>query len=403
VRLRRGHLAAAAAAGIALAAGYWLLRPAALPVDVSAVQRGALRVTVDEEGETRVRERFVVAAPTTGRLLRIGLDEGASLEPGQLVAQIQPAPLDPRDLAAARARLEAAQAVQHAAEARVVRARAALEQAQRSAARAERLHRAGTLSDDALEQTSLARTSAEQEHEAARFAADAADHDVEAVRAVLIAASSTPPPRSLGEDAAPCDGSAPCVEVRTPVAGRVLRVLEESERIVAAGTPLVEVGDPASLEIVIDILSEDAVQVRPGARVWIEDWGGEGALEARVRLVEPSAFTKVSALGVEEQRVNVIADLVAPEPRLGDRYRVEARIVVWEAEDVLQIPASALFRSGESWSVFTIEDGSARQREVEVGHQAAFEAEIRRGLEPGEPVILSPSDRVRDGSRVVRR
>jgi HlyD family secretion protein len=386
-----------------LGLGYAMLRPDALPVDVGAARRGPLRVTIDEEGETRVRERFVVAAPTTGRLLRIALDEGAALERGAVVAHVQPAPLGPRDLAAARAHLEAAEATQRAAEARVVHARAALEQAQRSAARAERLHRSGTLSDDAREQAVLARTRAEQEHEAARFSADAADHEVEAARAALIAAISPAPLGWPGEDAAPCNGGGPCIEVRTPVAGRVLRVLEESERIVAAGTPLIEVGDPATLEIVIDILSEDAVRVRPGASVRLEDWGGDGALEARVRLVEPSAFTKISALGVEEQRVNVIADLVEPESRLGDRYRVEAGIVVWEESDVLQIPASALFRSADRWNVFVVDDGRAVQREVEVGHQASFETEVRSGLEPGERVVLNPSDRVRDGSRVVAR
>jgi HlyD family secretion protein len=281
------------------------------------------------------------------------------------------------------------------------RAGAALDQARRDASRAERLYRAGTLSADAREQAKLAETSAAKELEAARFAADAANHDVEAARAALLA---TPAPIAEGAPPAPCAEGRPCVEVRAPVGGRVLRVFEESERIVAAGTPLLEIGDPGSLEIVVDILSSDAVRVRPGARFLVDDWGGEGTLEARVRLVEPSAFTKISALGVEEQRVNVIADLLAPEPRLGDRYRVEARIVVWEADDVLLVPASALFRSGDDgWSVFAVEGGSARRRAVRVGHQAAFDAEVAEGLAPGETVILHPSDRVRDGARVAPR
>lgn len=380
---------------VALAGAFWLLRPARIGVDVALVRRGALRQTVDEEGETRVRQRYTIAAPTAGRLLRIEIDEGESIEAGATVARIEPAPLDPRDLAAARARLEAAESTKRAADAGVRRAEATLEQAKRDAARAERLFQAGTLSTGGREKSKLAEIDATQEFEAARFAADAASHEVEAARAVLLATGS---PGSAAGRA--CADGQPCISVRAPEAGQVLRVFEESERIVAAGTPLVEIGDPASLEIVVDILSTDAVRVAPGARVSIEEWGGEGPLEARVRLVEPSAFTKVSALGVEEQRVNVIAQLAAPEPRLGDRYRVEARIVLWEGEDVIQVPASALFRHGSAWAVFVVEGGRARLREVEVGHLATFDAEIERGLEVGETVILHPSDRVEDGVRV---
>ncbi len=394
---RKASLLALGALG--LGAAFWLLRPAPLAVDVATVQRGPLRVTIDEEGETRVRQRYVVAAPTSGSLLRIEVDEGQHVEAGAVVARIEPAPLDPRDLATARARLEAAEATQRAAAASVRRSQAALVQAKRDAARAERLHRAGTLSTDAREKAKLAETSAVQDSDAARFAADAAAHEAEVARAALMATSGPkePGPQAPGEI---CAGGRPCVAARAPVAGQVLRVFEESERIVAAGTPLVEVGDPASLEIVVDILSTDAVRVSPGARVLIEDWGGEGTLEGRVRQIEPSAFTKVSALGVDEQRVNVVADLVVPEPRLGDRYRVEARIVVWEGDDVVQVPASALFRHGSAWEVFVVERGAARLREIQLGHQAAFDAEIARGLEVGETVILHPSDRVRDGARV---
>ncbi len=387
-----------AAAVVVLAGFVWLVLPAPLPVDVAAVERGPLRVTVDEEGETRVRERYVVAAPTTGRLLRIALDEGDEVVAGQVVAHIQPAPLDPRDFAGAQARLEAAEASKSAADARKQRARAALEQARRDADRADRLRDAGTLSAEAHEQSRLAEISADREYEAARFGSEVANHDVAAARAALLAteAVAAQPDATDGE---PCEVS-PCVEVRGPVAGRVLRVLEESARIVTAGTPLIEIGDPGSLEVVVDILSTDAVRVRPGVTFWIEDWGGDRALEGRVRRVEPAAFTKISALGVEEQRVNVIADLLAPEPSLGDGFRVEARIVVWEGEDVLQIPASALFRRGAEWSVFVVDDGVATRREVRVGHQAAFEAEIVEGLEEGELVVLHPSDQVREGVRV---
>jgi HlyD family secretion protein len=395
-------VAAAAVAGALLL--WWIWRPRPIAVDVATVRRGPMVVTVDEEGETRVRERYVVAAPTSGRLLRIALDEGDLVAAGAAVARIEPAPLDPRDLAAAEARLEAAEATRRAAAARMGRAEAALAQARRDAARTEQLHRAGTISDDAREKARLAETSAVREHEEARFAADAAAHEIEAARALLIAASAGAPPSGDGpRPGPPCASGAPCVEARAPVAGQVLRVLEESERIVVAGTPLLEVGDPAALEIVSDLLSRDAVRVRPGARVLVEDWGGPGALEARVRLVEPSGFTKISALGVEEQRVNVVSDLVEPEPRLGDGYRVEVRVVVWEGADVVQAPASALFRAGEDWAVFVVEGGRARRRVVEVGEQGTFEAAVRDGLAEGETVVLHPSDRLRDGARVSPR
>jgi HlyD family secretion protein len=396
--LSRRRLGAAAAVALVLLGGWWLLRAPAVPVELAAASRGPLRVTVDEEGQTRVRRRYVVAAPTAGRLLRIDLDEGDAVAAGGGVALLEPAPLDPRDEATAEARLRAAEAQKRASDARAALAEAALLQAKRDSERAERLRQAGAKSDEALELAHLKHTEAAQELEAARFAADAADHEVEASRAVLIAART---PRQKGSvDRGPCEGGAPCIEVRSPVAGSVLRVYEESERIVAAGTPLLEVGDPRDVEIVVDVLSADAVKIRPGAPVEIEDWGGEQPLEGRVRLVEPSGFTKVSALGVEEQRVNVVADFVDGAGALGDGYRVEARVVVWEAPDVLRVPGSALFRRGEGWHVFVVEGNAARLRAVEVGHRGSFEAELLAGLEPGERVVLHPSDRVRDGVRV---
>ena len=385
------------AAGLALAlVAWWLLRPPPVAVELGEVTRGPLELTVDEEGETRVRQRFVVAAPATGRLLRIELDEGDALEAGEIVARIVPAPLDPRDRAAAEARLEAAEAAKQGAAARAALASAALVQAERDLARAERLREAGALSDGALEQAHLARTRAQREREAARFAAAAADHAVEAARAVLMSARTTRP--TPGDEDCLAPGS--CIEVRAPIAGRVLRVQEESERIVPAGAPLVEVGDPAAVEIVVDVLSADAVKIEPGADLWVEDWGGDVPLRATVRRVEPAGFTKISALGVEEQRVNVIADFAEPPDGLGDGYRIEARIVVWRAADVLRVPSSALFRRGEGWAVFGVEGGVARRREVEIGVRGPFAAEVEAGLAEGEQVVLHPSDRLADGVRV---
>jgi len=385
------------AAGLALAlVAWWLLRPPPVAVELGEVTRGPLELTVDEEGETRVRQRFVVAAPATGRLLRIELDEGDALEAGEIVARIVPAPLDPRDRAAAEARLEAAEAAKQGAAARAALASAALVQAERDLARAERLREAGALSDGALEQAHLARTRAQREREAARFVVSAADHEVEAARAVLMAARTARP--ALSEEDCLTPGT--CIEVRAPVAGRVLRVQEESERIVPAGAPLVEVGDPAAIEIVVDVLSADAVKIEPGADLWVEDWGGDTPLRATVRRVEPAGFTKISALGVEEQRVNVIADFEAPPDGLGDGYRIEARIVVWRGADVLRVPSSALFRRGEGWAVFGVEGGVAHRREVEIGVRGPFAAEVEAGLAEGEQVVLHPSDRLADGVRV---
>jgi HlyD family secretion protein len=283
------------------------------------------------------------------------------------------------------------------------RAEAALAQARRDAARAAQLHATGASSDSALEQARLAETSAEREHEEARFAAAAAAAEVEAARAALIAEPGQAARTGTTAMTPPCAGATSCLEARAPGSGQVLRVLEESERIVGAGTPLIEIGEPGALEIVADVLSRDAVRITAGTPVEIVDWGGGEPLEARVRRVEPAGFTKISALGVEEQRVNIVIDLVAPDARLGDGYRVEVRIVTWQGDDVLQIPASALFRDGEQWAVFAVEDGRARRRSVDIGAQATFEVEVRDGLAEGETVILHPSDRLEDGSRVEPR
>lgn len=363
------------------------LRPAAVPVELATVQRGGLEITVDEEGETRVRERYTVAAPVTGRLVRVTLDAGDSVEAGQTVAEIVPQALDPRFLAEAQARQQAAIAQTREAGARVAQAEAALAQARRTAERARRLARDKTISAEELEVATLEETTRKKDLEAARYAANTAAHNLEATDAALLGS---------GEDTA---GSAR-VEVRAPVRGTVLRVFEESARVVLVGSPVLQIGDPADLEIVVDVLSTDAVRITPGAAVRLEDWGGDQPLQARVRRVEPSGFTKVSALGVEEQRVNVIADFVTPPGRLGDGFRLEARIVTWRGDDVLMVPAAALFRTGETWRVFVVDGTQAREREVRIGHRNALAAEVRDGLTEGDQVIVHPSDLVHDGVQV---
>jgi HlyD family secretion protein len=358
------------------------------------VTRAPLEVTVDEEGRTRVRDRYVVAAPVTGRLQRIVCDEGDALAQGDVVARIDPAPLDPRTRAAAQARLESALAARRQAEAHVGQVVAALTQAEREYRRARMLAASGTISPQGLEQAELSRTSRSQELDAARESADAATHEIEAARAALLATDDR---RGAGRG----DGNADhLVEVRAPAAGQVLRIPERSERVVAVGTPLVEIGDPTKLEIVIDVLSADAVRIKPGAAMRLEAWGGDASLAGQVRRVEPSAFTKLSALGVEEQRVNVIGEFVEPPGALGDGYRLEARIVTWEGAAVLQAPSSALFRRGEDWHVFVVDGAVARLRRVEIGHRGRDATEIVSGLEEGEGVVLHPTDRLAEGVRV---
>ena len=367
--------------------GFLAFRPQAVRVDTARARRGPMQVTIDEEGETRVRDRYVVAAPIAGRLERIRLDEGYPVEPGSVVARMYPLPLDRRTLAEATAQLEGAEAAKRGADARVEQARAALEQARREATRARRLHAEGTVHKEALELAELQATTRQKELDTAVSATRTAGYTADAARAALIAAT-------------PGTGTDGVVELRSPVQGVVLRVFEESERVMPMGTPLLELGDLSNLEIVIDVLSAEAVRVRNGFPVLIQDWGGEETLRARVRLVEPSGFTKVSALGVEEQRVNIIADFVNKPESLGHGYRVEAGIVVWEEENVLKVPSSALFRHDGGWAVFQVERGRAHRRPVEHGHRNAFEVEILSGIEEGDVVIVHPSDLVADGVRV---
>ncbi len=361
-----------------------LFRPTPVPVDAAPVARGPLAVTVDEQGQTRVLLRAVVAAPAAGRLARIRLDEGDPVSAGALLAELAPSPLDPRTREQAEAHVREAEAALREARAREAAARAALELAQKSLARARRLLGAGAVPVAERERADTAERSAADELAAAGFRAQGAAAEVSSARA------------ALGETMAPGH----VVEVRAPVAGKVLRVFEKSERVVAAGTPLVEIGDPASIEAVVDVLSSDAVRVRPGDRMLLDDGSGLPPLAARVHRIEPSGFTKVSPLGVEEQRVNVIGRFVAPPRRLGDRYRVEARIVTWQAPDVLKVPVGALFRTSRGWCVFVVSGGKARLRAVRVDHWSAAEAQVLAGLSAGETVVLHPGDSVTEGSRL---
>jgi HlyD family secretion protein len=369
-----------------LAGGALALRPSPVPVEVAAVGRGPLQTIVAEEAVTRVRERFTVAAPVTGRLARITLREGDLVRSGEAVAYLTPAPIDPRGAAQARSALLAAEARAQETAVRIAEARASLAQARRDARRMRVLADAGAVSDRDSEQAQLAVSLRQAELAAAESAVRAARAEAGTARAAL-----------LGADAGRAEAPVP---VRAPGGGRVLRLLEPSERVVAAGSPLLEIGDARSLELVANVLSEDAVGIRPGTPVRVERWGGTAALSGRVRLVEPAGFERVSALGVEEQRVRVVIELDRVPAALGDGYRVEVRIVTWAAPGVVKIPTSALVRDGSRWSVFVARDGRARRRPVRVGHRGESETEVLAGVSPGERVVLYPDDRIAEGVRV---
>lgn len=355
-------------------------------VEGASVQRGPLQVVVEEEGRTRVRDRFVVAAPISGALQRIDLREGTTIAAGEVLARIASAPDDPRGRNIAQAQLAAAEARRSQVAAELEQAQATALQAQREAARREELADAGALSREEMERMRLRAETARQQADAILAALRAVEADVSALRAAL-------------EGSTPQSGG-PTVAVTAPTSGRVLRVLEESERVVQAGTPLLEIGDASGIEVVVDVLSADAVRIASGNRVLVDEWGGERTLQGRVRLVEPAAFTEVSALGVEEQRVKVIVDLVDSPPELGAGFRVEARIVVWEDDAVLTVPTSALFQRDGTWWLFVVEGGRARERQVQLGQRGIDAAEVRGGVEEGETIIVFPSDEVADGVRV---
>jgi HlyD family secretion protein len=396
MKLTRGTLIATAAGLLAVAALVIALRPNPLEVETALVARGPLEATVDADGRTRVRQRYVIVAPVAGRVERLSRPEGAVVRAGDVVARVAPLPLDPQGVIQARSRVDASSALALEVAAQVRVAHAALDQRRRELSRARRLAEVGGVAPRIVEECELAVREAEEAARGATERARAAEADVQQARAVLAGRAGT---------------AGAVVLVRAPAAGRVLRVPERSERIVAAGTPLLELGDPMSLEVVIDVLSSDAAIVFPGQLVRLGEWSAandeeEAGLTGRVREVEPAAFTKVSALGVEEQRVNVIVDVHDAPPALGDGFRVEARIVTWSAPSVLTVPVSALLRtSGTSagpagWSVFVARNGRAERRAVRLGHVGGGAAEVLAGLEAGEEIVTFPSDRVVTGARI---
>ena len=371
--------------------GLW---PRAVPVEVSTVSRGPLIVTVDEEGMTRVRNRYVVSAPVAGQLRRIDWKAGARVKAGKTELAVLETSgadfLDARTQAQVEARVRAAEAAREAAMAQRDRARAAARMFTSDFDRVKALRAQQVLSAQEFDIAQMRAETAAQEARAAEFGVKVAEFELQQARALL----------TRGK---PGDGAEPLI-VTSPVDGLILRVFQESARVVPAGFPLMEVGDPTDIEARIEVLSRDGVAIQPGARVMLEQWGGPEPLNARVRLVEPSGFTKISALGVEEQRVYVVVDLTDPVSRreaLGDNYRVEARIVVWENPDTLRIPAGALFQQGGEWRTFAVESGRARLRTLSVGRSNGVETEVLSGLSEGAQVVVYPGDKVTDGTRVM--
>ncbi|MSU64769.1 MAG: HlyD family efflux transporter periplasmic adaptor subunit [Opitutus sp.] len=378
--------------------GLW---PRAVPVEVASVTRGPLVVTVDEEGMTRVRNRYVVFAPVAGQLRRIDWKAGATVEAGQTVLAVLETSgadfLDARSQAQAEARVRAAEAAREAALAQRERASAAARMFLADFERAKQLRIREVSSAQEFDTAEMRAATSAQDARAAEFAFKVADYDLQQARAVL----SRGLPQPAGQPAVAANVE-PLV-ITSPISGKILRVFQESARVVPASFALMEVGDATDLEVRIEVLSRDGVAIKPGARVMLEQWGGPAPLSARVRLVEPSAFTKISALGVEEQRVYVVADFTDPierRPTLGDSYRVEARVVTWENPNTLRVPAGALFQRRGEWQAFLLAGGRARLHRVKVGQSNGVESEVLEGLTEASQVVVYPGDKVLDGTRI---
>lgn len=373
------------------------LKAKPIPVETAAVTRGPLTVTVLEEGKTRIRNRYVVAAPVSGNMRRVTLKAGDEVKADETVLTvIEPglAPLlDSRSQAQAEARVAGANAARMQAEQALEMARTSAQFAKAGWDRVKTNATQGSISitdRDNIEREALMR---DREVRAGEFALKVADFELAQAKAAML--QLTKP-----------DAAGATVEVKAPVSGRVLKVQQESAMMVAAGTPILEIGDPTDLEIEAEMLSRDAVVIRPGADVQVDQWGGDVSLKARVRRVEPAAFTKVSALGVEEQRVIVLSDLDSPPESarvLGDRYRVEVRVAVWHDNDVLLVPSGALFREGREWKTFVLRDGRAVKLTVQTGRTDGKVTQVLGGLKAGDLVLMHPPDVVADGSEVVQR
>ncbi|MCG8376278.1 MAG: efflux RND transporter periplasmic adaptor subunit [Chlorobiales bacterium] len=361
----------------------FVMKPSPLQVDAESIRKGELTVTLDGEGMTRVRDSFTVAAPVNGRVERITLEEGDFVQKNSVVARVTPPPLNTREFEEAEARSRSAEAVLEAARASERQVQVDLDQAARKYNRYKNLYGKGAVAAETFEEVKTAWQVLQKQHQASLLNVESARYDFEAALSMI------------GQSE-----SGNTVNVFAPDSGRVLRVFEKSERVVSAGTPLVEMGNPEDIELVIDVLSSDAVKVEPDMRVQVEEWGGGTVLSGVVRTVEPAAFTKISALGIEEKRVNIIVDLEEPESRLGDNYRIQAKIILWQGEGVLQVPVSSIFRGDQGWNVFEIRNGKAVRQPITIGKRGTYYAEVLGGLEEGDVVVIHPTNDLEDDMRV---
>jgi HlyD family secretion protein len=409
--------------------------PRPVETDLVKVERGTVRVTVDEDGRTRIHDKYVVSAPLNGRILRINLRPGDKVEAGKtLLTMIEPRDpdlLDARSVAQAEARVKAAEATLHQMQPELEKVHVQQAYAEAEMTRVRKAFLGKGVSQSDVDNAEMLLRQRNEEMRSAKLSEEIARFELEQAQAALIRSrprtdvaaqskKSNAAQLAMAElipknNGSPEEPTATTADVRTtnwdfpiysPIEGRVLRVMQESSAVVMPGTALIELGDPLDLEVAVDVLSRDAVKIHPGDQMILEHWGGTTPLHARVRVVEPSGFTKISTLGVEEQRVWVIADLVEPfeqRPTLGDEFRVEARIVIDEARNVIRVPTSALFRVGEDSAVFRVEDGVAHQHKVKTGRQNGLDAEITEGLTEGDLVVLHPSDQIEDGTKVHQR
>ncbi len=398
VALRRKLFISISIAVVFLATVYGFL-PKAVDVDLASVTRGPLQVTIEEEGRTRLKDRFVITAPTAGYLVRVKAKVGDAVKKGQSVIVLEPlrsSVLDSRSRAEATAAVNAAQAGLNAAIERESAAAADADYMEKRLERLKNLYAKGSIAKDQFDQIEAETKKARAIQRSSIAAVDVSRSELERAKALLPNYASTN--KSIGDNK---------VYVSTPITGNIFRIYKENEGAVNVGEPLMEIGNSKNLEIRVEVLSSDAVKIKKGTAMFLKRWGGEATLEGVVRVVEPSGFTKISSLGVEEQRVLIIADITSPAEMwrsLGDGYRLEAHFVVWEGENILQVPTSSLFRVGkEDWTVFVEENGKARQRLVKMGQRNGLAAEITAGIAEKEKVIAHPDDSVKDGTKIKPR
>ena len=397
MQLRRWIIVIIITVGVISAIVYGFM-PKPVSVDLVKVSRGPLKVTVEEEGRTRVKDRFVVSAPVAGFMRRIQFDVGDRVQKGQSLVELEPLKsnlLDPRSHAAAQAAVSSAEASLKVEEERAKAAAADADYARKNLERIKKLHEGGYVAKDALEQAETGAKRAGANLLSTEAAVKVARFELDRAHTAL---------RHSAAENTGIQGK--IVTIQSPVNGSVLKIYRESEGVVQSGEPVIDIGDPERLEVKVEVLSADAVKIKPGTSVLFERWGGNSTLSGRVRVVEPAGFTKISSLGVEEQRVLVIVDLTSSdksENSLGDGYRLEASFIIWEGKDILQVPASALFRNQEGWAVFVVKNNRALKREVRVGQRTGLVAEVLSGLTEGEEVISHPDNSIEDRTRVRSR